>query len=60
MGTTKPRYEAVYVAGLDIYGIVDTTTGMFEPYLYFTDAVSAVEQEEFMNDSWEESQREGS
>lgn len=54
------RYEAVYVTGLDIYGIVDTTTGMFEPYLYFTDAVSAVEQEEFMNDSWEESQREGS
>lgn len=44
------QYEATYIPGLDFYGIVWVKTGMFEPDLYFTDAVSAVYEAESMNE----------
>ena len=38
------QYEAAYIPGLDIYGIVWVETGLFEKDLYYTDALSTVEQ----------------
>lgn len=47
------RYKVAYVPGLNVYGIVSGETGQFEPFLYYTDAASAEDQAEFMNEQEE-------